>query len=239
VANYWNVKISQEITMAEMGLFEAMYSARAIRRIKTDPVPDEIITKVLDAAIRAPSGSNAQSWVFIVVKDAEKRRQLGALYQKTSSILVKLYEGAKPPPHMDPAKYERWWRSVLYLFDHMGEAPVLIVPCLKQSIWANAASLPDDVKTRMAGAARLAGSSIYPAVQNIILACRAFGLGTVLTTIHAFYEDEAREILNLPPDVQTYALMPVGYPRGKHGPITRKPVSEVACLDSYGKPWAG
>jgi len=174
-----------------------------------------------------------------VVKDAEKRRQLGALYQKTSSILVKLYEGAKPPPHMDPAKYERWWRSVLYLFDHMGEAPVLIVPCLKQSIWANAASLPDDVKTRMAGAARLAGSSIYPAVQNIILACRAFGLGTVLTTIHAFYEDEAREILNLPPDVQTYALMPVGYPKGKHGPITRKPVSEVACLDSYGKPWAG
>jgi len=225
--------------MAEIGLFEAMYSARAIRRIKTDPVPDEIITKVLDAAIRAPSGSNAQSWVFIVVKDAEKRRQLGALYQKTSSILVKLYEGAKPPPHMDPAKYERWWRSVLYLFDHMGEAPVLIVPCLKQSIWANAASLPDDVKTRMAGAARLAGSSIYPAVQNIILACRAFGLGTVLTTIHAFYEDEAREILNLPPDVQTYALMPVGYPKGKHGPITRKPVSEVACLDSYGKPWAG
>ena len=225
--------------MAEIGLFEAMYTARAIRRIKTDPVPDEIITKVLDAAIRAPSGSNAQSWVFIVVKDAEKRKQLGALYQKTSAILLKLYEGAKPPPHMDPAKYERWWRSVLYLFDHMGEAPVLIVPCLKQSIWTSAASLPDDLKARMAGAARLAGSSIYPAVQNIILACRAFGLGTVLTTIHAFYEEEVRQILNLPPDVQSYALMPVGYPRGKHGPINRKPVSEVACLDSYGKPWPG
>ncbi len=225
--------------MAEIGLFEAMYTARAIRRIKTDPVPDEIITKVLDAAIRAPSGSNAQSWVFIVVKDAEKRKQLGAIYQKTSGILLKLYEGAKPPPHMDPAKYERWWRSVLYLFDHMGEAPVLIVPCLKQSIWTNAASLPDDIKARMASAARLAGSSIYPAVQNIILACRAFGLGTVLTTIHAFYEDEVRQILNLPPDIQSYALMPVGYPKGKHGPISRKPVSEVACLDSYGKPWPG
>jgi nitroreductase len=225
--------------MAEIGLFEAMYTARSIRRIKTDPIPDEIITKVLDAAIRAPSGSNAQGWVFIVVKDAEKRKQLGAIYQKTSSILVKLYEGAKAPPHMDPAKYERWWRSVLYLFDHMGEAPVLIVPCLKQTMWTNAASLPDDVKTRMASAARLAGSSIYPAVQNIILACRAFGLGTVLTTIHAFYEDEVRKILNLPPDVQSYALMPVGYPKGKHGPISRKPVSEVACLDSFGKPWPG
>lgn len=225
--------------MAEIGLFEAIYSARAIRRIKPDPVPDEIITKVLDAAIRAPSGSNAQSWVFIVVKDAEKRKQLGALYQKTSSILVKLYEGAKPPPHMEAAKYERWWKSVLYLFDHMGEAPVLIVPCLKQTVFPGAAGLPDNVKTRMAGAARLAGSSIYPAVQNIILACRAFGLGTVLTTIHAFYEDETRKILNLPADVQSYALMPVGYPKGKHGPISRKPISEVACLDSYGKPWPG
>jgi nitroreductase len=225
--------------MAEIGLFEAMYTARAIRRIKTDPVPDEIITKVLDAAIRAPSGSNAQSWVFIVVKDAEKRKQLGAIYQKTSGILLKLYEGAKAPPHMDPAKYERWWRSVLYLFDHMGEAPVLIVPCLKQTIWTNASGLPDDVRARMASAARLAGSSIYPAVQNIILACRAFGLGTVLTTIHAFYEDEVRQILNLPPDIQSYALMPVGYPKGKHGPISRKPVREVACLDSYGKPWPG
>ncbi len=223
--------------MAEIGLFEAMYTARAIRRIKPDPVPDEIITKVLDAAIRAASGSNAQSWVFIVVKDAEKRKQLGAVYQKTSGILLKLYEGAKPPPHMDPAKYERWFQSVLYLFDHMGEAPILIVPCLKQSMWTNAASFPDDLKKRLAGAARIAGSSIYPAVQNIILACRAFGLGTVLTTIHAFYEDEVRQILNLPPDIETFALMPVGYPKGKHGPITRKPVSEVACLDSYGKPW--
>jgi nitroreductase len=225
--------------MAEIGLFETMYTARSIRRIKTDPVPDEIITKVLDAAIRAPSGSNAQSWVFIVVKDAEKRKQLGAIYHKTSAIFAKLYEGAKPPPHMEPAKYERWFRSVQYLFDHMGEAPVLIVPCLKATVWSNAASMPDDVKARMASAGRLVGASIYPAVQNIILACRAFGLGTVLTTITAFYEDEVRQILNLPPDIQSYALMPVGYPKGKHGPISRKPLREVAYIDSYGKPWPG
>jgi nitroreductase len=225
--------------MAEIGLFETMYTARSIRRIKTDPVPDEIITKVLDAAIRAPSGSNAQSWVFIVVKDAEKRKQLGALYHKTSAIVAKLYEGAKPPPHMDPAKYERWFRSVLYLFDHMGEAPVLIVPCLKATVWNNAASLPDDVKARMASAGRLAGASIYPAVQNIILACRAFGIGTVLTTLHIFYEDEVKEILGLPRDIQTYALLPMGYPINKFGPLKRRPVSEVAFLDSYGNNWKG
>jgi nitroreductase len=223
--------------MAEYSLFDTMYSAGSIRRLKTDPVPDEIITKVLDAAIRAPSGSNAQSWVFVVVKDADKRRKLGAIYKKASSILEVLYTDAKPPPHMDQTKFDRFWKAVVHLFNHMGDAPVLLLPCLKTSMWTNAASLPPDIKARMAAASRLAGSSIYPAVQNIILACRAFGLGTTLTTIHAFFEDEVREIINLPPDVQTYALMPIGYPQGKHGPVNRKPVREIACLDSFGNPW--
>jgi len=225
--------------MAEIGLFDAMYSAGAIRRLRNDPVPDEIITKVLDAAIRAPSGSNAQSWVFIVVKDAEKRKQLGAVYKKASDILVKLYAGAQRPSHMDDKKYERFMASVMHLFNHMGDAPVLLVPCLKASMWTNAASLPEDAKARMAGTARIAGSSIYPAIENVILACRAFGLGTVLTTIHAFFEDEVHAILNIPKDVQTYALMPIGYPQGHHYPVKRRPVSEVACLDSFGKPWPG
>jgi nitroreductase len=223
--------------MAEIGLFEAMYSAGAIRRLRTDPVPDEIITKILDAAIRAPSGSNAQSWVFIIVKDAEKRGQLGAVYKKASDILMKLYAGAQRPAHMDEKKYDRFMKSVTHLFDHMGDAPVLLVPCLKASMWSGAANLPADIKARMAGSARIAGSSIYPAVENVILACRAFGLGTVLTTIHAFFEEEVRAILSLPQDVQTYALMPIGYPQGHHYPVKRKSIGEVACLDSYGKPW--
>jgi len=225
--------------MAEISLFDTMYSAGSIRRLRPDPVPDEIISKVLDAAIRAPSGSNAQSWVFIVVKDAEKRRQLGAIYKEASTVLEVLYADAKPPPHMEQAKFERFWRSVVHLVNHMGEAPVLLLPCLKASIWNNAGNLPPDIKARMAAAGRLAGSSIYPAVQNIILACRAFGLGTTLTTIHAFFEDEVRKVVNLPPDIQTYALMPIGYPQGKHGPVSRKPVREVACLDTFGNPWPG
>jgi nitroreductase len=223
--------------MAEPALFEIMYSAGAIRRLKPDPVPDGVITKVIDAAIRAPSGSNAQTWLFMIVKDAEKRRQLGAVYKKASDILMKLYAGATRPQHMDEKKYERFMKSVQHLFDHMGDAPVLIVPCLKSSMWSGAANLPADIKARMAQSARIAGSSIYPAVENIILACRAFGLGTVLTTIHVFFEEEVRSILNLPQDVQTYALMPVGYPVGHHFPVKRRPVREVACLDSYGKAW--
>jgi nitroreductase len=223
--------------MAEIGLFEAMYSAGSIRRLRPDPVPDEVITKVLDAAIRAPSGSNAQSWVFMVVKDAGKRSQLGKVYREASGILMKLYAGASRPAHMDEKKYARFMQSVQHLFDHMGDAPVLLLPCLKASMWAGNANLPADIKARMAGSARIAGSSIYPAVQNIILACRAHGLGTVLTTIHAFFEEEVHAILNIPADVQTYALMPIGYPQGHHYPVKRRPVSEVACLDTYGKAW--
>ncbi len=223
--------------MADTDLFEVMYSAGSIRRLRSDPVPDEIISKILDAAVRAPSGSNAQSWVFIVVKDAETRRQLGGVYKKASDILMKLYAGAPRPPHMDENKYQRFMQAVTHLFEHMGDAPVLLVPCLKASMWTGASNLPADVKARMASTARLAGSSIYPAVQNVILACRAFGLGTVLTTIHAFFEEEVREILKLPADVQTYGLMPIGYPQGHHYPVKRRPLREVACLDSYGKQW--
>src|SRR5579885_1496290 len=224
--------------MAEENLFEVMYSAGSIRRFKPDPVPDEIITKILDAAIRAPSGSNAQSWLFIVVKDAEKRRQLGAIYKRGADILMKLYAGAPRPAHMEEAKYDRWFKSVLHLFEHMGEVPVLLVPCLKASMWTSS-KLPEDIRAKMAGSVRIAGSSIYPAVQNIILACRAFGLGTTLTTVHCFFEDEVHKVLDLPDDVQTYALMPIGYPQGHHFTVKRKPLSEVVCLDSYGNPWKG
>ncbi|HLI81852.1 MAG TPA: nitroreductase family protein, partial [Candidatus Binataceae bacterium] len=92
---------------------------------------------------------------------------------------------------------------------------------------------------QMGKMARIGGSSIYPAVQNIILACRAFGIGTVLTTLHIFYEDEVKEILGLPKDIQTYALLPMGYPINKFGPLKRRPVSEVAFLDTYGNNWKG
>ena len=224
--------------MAEIGLFEAMYSARALRRFKPDPVPDEIMTKVLDAAIRAPSGSNAQSWLFVVVKDAEKRRQLGAIYHKASQILTKLYAERLRASHFTEEQYRRFMSSVTYLFDHMHEAPVLLLACLKSAPPGPAASaFTPEVQSAMAKAARTQGASIYPAVQNIILACRAFGLGTLITTNHIRCEDEVKALLGLPPDVSTYALMPIGYPQGKFGPLARKPVSEVAYANRWGVAW--
>ncbi len=224
--------------MAEIGLFEAIYTARALRRFKPDPVPDDIITKILDAAIRAPSDSNEQTWLFVVVKDPEQRRRIGDVYRKGGGILMALYANRTKPEHMDQKQYDKLMASATYLIDHMGDAPVLLLACLKPGqVGAQPVQLPPEAQAALRNLARMGGSSIYPAVQNIILACRAFGLGTVLTTIHMFYEDEVKAILGLPPEVQTYALLPIGYPIDKFGPIRRRPVSEVACLDRYGNPW--
>jgi len=226
--------------MAEFGLFEAINSARALRRFKPDPVPDEVISKILEAGIRAPSGSNEQTWLFVVVKDPEQRRKLGEVYRKGGGILMALYADRVKPEHMDQKQYDKLMASATYLIDHMAEAPVLLLACLQPGqVGAQPAKLPPEVTAAMRNLARMGGSSIYPAVQNIILACRSFGLGTVLTTIHMFYEDEVKAILGLPAEVQTYALLPIGYPRDKFGPIRRRPVAEVVCLDRYGNRWKG
>ncbi len=225
--------------MGEIGLFEAIYSARALRRFKPDPVPDEVMTRVLDAAIRAPSGSNQQNWLFVVVKDAELRRKLSAIYHKGSQLMMKFYANRPRPAHMSEDAQNRLLKSASYLFENMHEAPVLLLACLKQEGAGAPQNVPPDLVEKMRGLQRASGASIYPAVQNIILACRAFGLGTVLTTLHLFHEDEVKAVVGLPPEVQTYALLPIGYPRDKFGPVKRKPVSEIAFLDRYGNPWKG
>src|SRR6266478_3681572 len=188
--------------MAEIGLFEAMYTARAIRRLKPDPVPDEVITKILDAAIRAPSGSNNQNWVFVVVKEAERRKKLADIYRKGGQILQALYQNREPPAHMTEKQQQRLMASAMYLFEHMNEVPVLLIAALRNvAMPAPTGAVPPEIVAAARATVRLNGSSIYPAVQNIILACRAFGLGTVLTTIHAFFEDEVHAALDLPSDV--------------------------------------
>jgi nitroreductase len=176
--------------MAEMGLFEAIHSARALRRFKPDPVPDDVLTKVLDAAIRAPSGSNAQNWLFVVVKDAATRRKIGDIYRKGGALIAKFYANRAPAAHMNEKQQARLMASAMHLMEHMGEVPVHLFACLRQEPAAPPANLTPEQQSAMRTVVRLSGSSIFPAVQNIILACRAFGLGTVLTTIHVFFEDE-------------------------------------------------
>src|ERR1700674_1426451 len=227
--------------MAEIGLFDAMYSARSLRRLKPDPVSDAIITKILDAAMRAPSAGNGQHWALLGVRDAEQRRKLGAIYRKASDVASAIYRARGRPAHITEAQYRRFLASGAYLWDHMGEAPVLLVPCLRERPPPPREALPPRVEAiyeqELAYERRIRGASIYPAVQNIILACRAFGLGTVITTNHIRCEDEVKAVLGLPEDVSTYALMPIGYPVGKFGPLSRRPVQEVTYADRWGVGW--
>jgi nitroreductase len=227
--------------MTEIGLFDAMYTARALRRLKADAVPDELITRVLDAAIRAPSGGNAQNWTFIVVREEAQRRRLAAVYRKASDEVAEIYAARARPAHLTDAQYQRLMAGGSYLWDHIGDAPVLLVPCLKKRDMPPGEALPEAVAARyeahLLHQEKIRGSSIYPAVQNIILACRALGLGTLITTNHILYEDDVRAILSLPDDVFTFALMPIGYPIGKYGPLARRPVSEVTFAERWGETW--
>ncbi|MEJ0016388.1 MAG: nitroreductase family protein [Acetobacteraceae bacterium] len=229
--------------MTEIGVFEAIHSARSLRRLKPDPVPETLITQVLDAAIRASSGGNAQNWVFLVVRDPALRQGLGAIYRKASDIAAAMYAARGRPAHLTEAQFQRMMRGGAYLWDHMGEAPVIVIPCLRRPVVPPAEALAPAMQAQheaeLAYAARIRGASIYPAVQNIILACRALGLGTTITTNHLRCEDEVRALLGIPAEVDSFAMMPIGWPIDRFGPLTRRPLPEVAFADRWGTAWPG
>ncbi len=229
--------------MPDIGLFEAIYSARSIRRLKPDPVPEELITRILDAATRAPSGGNAQGWAFVLVRDPDPRQKLGAIYRKASDIAKAVYAARGRPAHLTEGQFARMLTAGAHLWEHMGEAPVLLLPCARSPALPPREALPPDIAARwedeVAYTDRIRGASIYPAVQNIILACRGLGLGTVITTNHIRCEDEVKALLGIPEDVSTFALMPIGWPLDRFGPLTRRPLAEIAHADRWGAPWPG
>jgi nitroreductase len=194
-----------------------------MRRLKPDPVPGEHIKKLIWAATRAPSGGNRQGWRFLVVTDPEKRRGVGALYKEAWDRYVSEGYTARPEslPPEQAASNERVLKSSQWLADHMGEVPVLIVVCSFQA----------DASVNQGVAA---GASIYPAVQNLMLAARALGLGTVLTTLHRWNEPRLRTLLGIPETVDTAALIPVGWPKGRFGPALRQPPEHVTYWDQWG-----
>lgn len=198
-----------------MDLFEAMYSQRAMRRLKTDPVPDELIWKVLDAAIRAPSGGNRQPWNFIVIKDEATKQKIGEWYLDSWNAA---YGPFREAAMASPAT-SKTFGSADYLANHLAEVPVLIIATVN-----------------LAGVAPVSppGASTYPAVQNLMLAARALGLGTTLTTLHRAHEDKVKALLGIPEGTETMALIPLGWPKGKFGPAARMPVDAVTYWEKWG-----
>jgi len=222
--------------MEETDFFKVVHTARALRRLKPDPVPDDVIAKIIDAGVRAPTGSNLQNWRFIVVKDAQRRRRIADAYRAAMEIASKAYMNRNPPAHMTEKRMQQMVASATYLAAHFAEVPVLIMAWLRMTPDQENPNLPpEQVPTFL----RLTGGSIFTAVQNMILACRALGLGTVLTTVLAYKEEEMRTILNAPSDLRLFAVLPVGYPMEGHGhgPVRRLPLSDVTCMDSFGNNW--
>ena len=217
--------------MADIGLYEAMRTLRAVRRLRTDPIPDDVIHRVLEAATWAPTGGNRQPWRIIVVKDPARKEKLGALYVKIWETFSKQYSaGLAKLPEDQRGKFERMMRAGDHLARNYHEAPVIFIFCFNPEEMA----ITDEKLERISV---VGGGSVYPSVENLLLACRAEGLGCTLTTLLCAYEPEVREVLNIPEPWGTAAAIPVGYPvmRG-HGPISRRPVEELAFADSWGEP---
>ena len=205
-------------------VFEIMTSTRSMRRLKPDPVPDELIAKIIHAGAGAANGGNTQKWRFLVVKDPAIKKAVQVWYKKAfDEVVGPRYASSAPPPGITGDKYKRQHGAVEYLTDHYHEAPVWIVACLEDGPNPN----------------RSAGASIYPAVQNMLLAIRALGLGSTLTTRHLQFEKETEAALGLPPGVHSYAILPVGYPMGKFGPVGRGKLSEIVYQDKWGQPYPG
>jgi nitroreductase len=207
-----------------------MRTLRAVRRLRPDPIPLPVLTRVLEAATWAPTGGNAQPWRVLVVRDAAKKRRLGELYAARWNAYSEHHRkliADSPPAVVDAAV--RMMRAGDHLAAHFGELPAVLIFCFNPMIMA----ITD---AKLSRPSVVGGASVYPAVQNLMLACRAEGLGCVLTTLLCLVESEVRELLAMPDPWYTAAAVPIGYPFGKgHGPLSRKPVAKMVYGDAWGE----
>lgn len=201
------------------GLIEIIRSTRAMRRLKPDPVPPDLINQILRAGTAAPPASNMYGWRFLVIRDQAIKDRVAARYRR------RWHDEAGPAfrnavPSRD--RYNQMLDACDYLADHLHEAPVWIVPCVLSytRTWE-------------------ACSGIYPAVQNMLLAARALGLGATLTTLFQYEEEDGEAMLGLPENARSYAILPIGYPLGNFGPVAPVVLEDVVFADRWGEKWSG
>lgn len=204
----------------ELSVHDAIYTLRAMRRLKPDPVSDEDLSYLIDAATQAPTAGNAQDWAFVIVTEPAQRSAIGDVYRRLGTAAIRdgaLRSGALTEPT------ERVYRNALILVENLGAAPALV-------LIAKRGPPPTDPSEAAAWY-----GSIFPAVQNLMLAARSRGLGTTLTTLHTAREGEIRAIVGMPDDFTTVALIPVGHPHGHFGRPLRTASAEVTHWNRFGQ----
>src|SRR5579875_3809684 len=225
----------------DAAIFEVMRTMRAMRRLKPDPVPTELLEQIVQAATWAPSASNTQAYTYVIVTD---RGQMRALAEPWRACVDFYQRTAVPPEGMDPERFRRMLAASRHQAEHFAEVPALIVPCYELGPWQR------QVERNVVGVARgLSGlgvrrtlalvrnsrravaiteaGCVFPGAQNLLLAARAHGLGAVLTTWHLEQEQEFKAILGIPKRVKTFCMIPVGWPTGRFGEVRRRPAAEA------------
>jgi len=211
----------ENLTPEDLSVLAALHSTPARRYLSPDPISDDVLWAILDAAVRGPSGGNSQAWAWVVVRDEATKQQIAVFYKQGwdrayGSRREQFLSGEPEPGGLS----RRGFLAGEHLANHIAEAPVWIFPVLRDAAGATSPRL---------------GSSIYGAVQQLCLAARAYGIGSTLTTLYSRHEDEVRRLLGLPDDAMTMALIPLGYPsRGRWAEPKRRPVDEVVHFDGWG-----
>jgi nitroreductase len=198
----------------DVPLLEGIRTTRAIRRLRPDPVPPELVRKVCEAGTFAPSGGNRQPWIFVAVTHPERRAWVAERYRPLFREYIRPAMEAARDPQFPEAK-RRMQRAAIHLAEHLHEVPVHLF---------------------VAGHTRRGQpqlQALMPAAQNVLLACRAVGLGASLTTLHTAFGAELDAWLGLPENTPTCALIPIGWPRGRYGRPPRRSVDSCLHFERY------
>ncbi len=213
----------QALAQDNIGLLEGLATTRAIRRYTDEPIPENVLRDILFTATRAPSGSNRQPFRFVVLTDSDLATAAKTLIADSAQKIW----GAKRSSEQydlgcgtDPnSPKSRMANTMQAYVDNFATVPCLVLPCL----------------VRYRDPNPMEGASVYPAVQNLLLAARALGYGGVITGFHGFVDRELKDLLGIPEDVFIAATVSLGKPQGSHGPVRRRPMSELVYSDQWGQ----
>ena len=217
--------------MSTDALYEWMRTQRAVRRLRPDPIPDDVLGRIMQAAAWAPTGGNRQPWRIVMVHDRARKVRMGELYTAHWDAYAKMYRKRfVDAPEERRQKEERTIAAGDYMAAHFGDCPVIAVVCFNPKFMAVTDAGQDRVSV-------VGGGSVYTAVQNLMLACRAEGVGCVLTTLLCMDEPAVRELLAIDDDWYTAAAVPMGYPVASgYGPTKRMAVADLFYRDTWGNP---